>query len=64
MLGERARAAIDGTTSSSFSLDLRKWLAMMEAHEKGAITYHATYPTDGLVMLRDLSDTTLNTFCG
>jgi aspartate aminotransferase-like enzyme len=52
MLSERARQAIDGTTSSSFSLDLKKWLAVMEAHEKGAMTYHATLPTDGLVMLR------------
>jgi aspartate aminotransferase-like enzyme len=53
MLGERARAAIETTTSSSFSLDLRKWLAIMETHEKGAIAYHATLPTDGLVQLRD-----------
>ena len=53
MLSERARTAIDSTQSSSFSLDLRKWLAMMEAHEKGTIAYHATLPTDGLVHLRD-----------
>ncbi len=54
MLGERARSLIDTTTSSSFSLDLRKWLAMMESHEKGAIAYHATLPTDGLAQLRDV----------
>ncbi|MBC7941493.1 MAG: alanine--glyoxylate aminotransferase family protein [Chitinophagaceae bacterium] len=53
MLGERARAAIETTTSSSFSLDLRKWLAIMEMHEKGAMAYHATLPTDGLAQLRD-----------
>jgi aspartate aminotransferase-like enzyme len=53
MLSERARGAIDGTTSSSFSLDLKKWLAIMEAHEKGAMAYHATLPTDGLAQLRD-----------
>ena len=53
MLSERARTAIDSTQSSSFSLDLRKWLTMMEAHERGAIAYHATLPTDGLVHLRD-----------
>lgn len=52
MLGERARAAIDGTTSSSFSLDLKKWLAITEAHEQGAMAYHATLPTDGLVQLQ------------
>jgi aspartate aminotransferase-like enzyme len=53
MLSERARAEIEHTQSSSFSLDLRKWLAQMEAHEKGAMTYHATLPTDGLAQLRD-----------
>ena len=53
MLGEAARERIDGTTSSSFSMDLKKWLAIMETHEKGQIAYHATLPTDGLVQLRD-----------
>jgi aspartate aminotransferase-like enzyme len=54
MLGERARAAIDSTSSSSFSLDLKKWLAITEAHEQGAMAYHATLPTDGLAQLRDV----------
>jgi aspartate aminotransferase-like enzyme len=54
MLGEAARERIDGTTSSSFSMDLKKWLAIMETHEKGAIAYHATLPTDGLAQLRDV----------
>ncbi len=53
MLSERARARIESTTSSSFSLDLRKWLSIMEAHEQGTIAYHATLPTDGLAKLRD-----------
>jgi len=53
LLGERALAALDGTASSSFSLDLKKWLAIMHTHEKGQIAYHATLPTDGLVQLRD-----------
>ena len=53
MLSERARERIDATTSSSFALDLKKWLAMMESHEKGIAAYHATMPTDGLAMLRD-----------
>ena len=53
MLSQSARERIESTTSSSFSLDLRKWLAIMESHEKGAIAYHATLPTDGLAMLRD-----------
>jgi aspartate aminotransferase-like enzyme len=54
MLSERARAAIEQTTSSSFALDLRKWLAMMESHEQGTNAYHATLPTDGLAQLRDV----------
>jgi aspartate aminotransferase-like enzyme len=53
MLGDAARARIDATTSSSFSMDLKKWLSIMETHEKGQIAYHATLPTDGLTHLRD-----------
>jgi aspartate aminotransferase-like enzyme len=53
MLGERARARIDATTSSSFACDLRKWLQIMEAYETGGHAYHATMPTDALVRLRD-----------
>jgi len=53
MLGEAARERIDGTSSSSFSMDLKKWLSIMETHEKGQIAYHATLPTDGLTQLRD-----------
>ncbi|MDP2023804.1 MAG: aminotransferase class V-fold PLP-dependent enzyme, partial [Hydrogenophaga sp.] len=52
MLSARARAAIDGTTSSSFSCDLKKWLQIMEAYEKGGHAYHATLPTDALTRLR------------
>ena len=53
MLSERARAAIDGTTSTSFAVDLRRWLAIMEAYEKGGHAYHATLGTDSLRQLRD-----------
>lgn len=51
-LSERARKAIDGTTSSSFAMDLKKWLQIMEAYEGGAHMYHATMPTDALTRLR------------
>jgi aspartate aminotransferase-like enzyme len=53
MLSERARQAIDGTISSSFACDLKKWLQLMEAYEDGAHMYHATLPTDALTRLRD-----------
>lgn len=52
-LSERARQAIDGTTSSSFACDLKKWLQIMEAYEGGGHMYHATLPTDALTRLRD-----------
>ena len=52
MLSERARAAIDGTTSTSFACDLKKWLQIMETYEKGGHAYHATLPTDALTRLR------------
>ena len=53
MLGERARAAIDDTTSTSFAADLKKWLQIMEAYERGGHAYHATMPTDALLITRD-----------
>ncbi|RKH78852.1 alanine--glyoxylate aminotransferase family protein, partial [Corallococcus praedator] len=54
MLSERARAAIDGTQSSSFSCDLKKWMQIAEGYEKGQHAYHTTMPTDALVQLRDV----------
>ena len=53
-LGERARAHIDATSSTSFACDLKKWLQIMEAFENGGHAYHATMPTDGLATLRDV----------
>ena len=53
MLSPRAVARLAETTSSSFALDLKKWAAIMAAHEQGQTAYHATYPTDGLAQLRD-----------
>jgi len=53
MLGERARARIEATTSTSFACDLKKWLQIMAAYEGGGHAYHATMPTDALVKLRD-----------
>ncbi len=58
MLSERARAAIDGTTSSSFSCDLKKWMQIAEGYEKGQHAYHTTMPTDALVRLRDVMQET------
>jgi aspartate aminotransferase-like enzyme len=54
MLSERARTAIDGTASTSFACDLKKWLQIMEAYEGGGHAYHATMPTDALTRTRDV----------
>jgi len=54
MLGARALARIESTTSTSFSLDLKKWLQIMQSYENGGHAYHATLPTDGLAKLRDV----------
>ena len=58
MLSARARAAIDGTTSSSFACDLKKWLQIMETFEGGGHAYHTTMPTDALALLRDVMEET------
>ena len=53
-LGDRAREQIDATQSTSFSMDLKKWLQIMEAYEKGGHVYHTTMPTDALKILRNV----------
>ncbi|MFM1907263.1 MAG: hypothetical protein RLZZ591_940 [Pseudomonadota bacterium] len=58
MLSERARAAIDATTSTSFACDLKKWLQIMESYENGGHSYHTTMPTDALARLRDVMQET------
>lgn len=54
MLGEAAREHIETTQSTSFACDLRKWLGIMEAYEKGGHAYYTTLPTDSLSVLRDV----------
>jgi len=58
MLSERARAAIDETTSTSFACDLKKWLQIMESYEAGGHAYHTTMPTDALTRLREVMQET------
>ena len=58
MLSERARQAIDGTQSTTFAMDLKKWLQIMETYEGGSHAYHTTLPTDALVRLRDTMNET------
>ncbi|OYV36286.1 MAG: class V aminotransferase [Thiomonas sp. 20-64-5] len=53
MLSSRALARLEQTQSDSFSCDLKKWLQIMQAYEKGTHAYHATMPTDTLAEVRD-----------
>jgi aspartate aminotransferase-like enzyme len=53
-MSDRARELIDSTQSSSFSMDLKKWLQIMEAYEKGGHVYHTTMATDALKVLRNV----------
>jgi aspartate aminotransferase-like enzyme len=57
-LSERARTAIDSTTSTSFACDLKKWLQIMETYEAGNHAYHTTMPTDALMRLREVMNET------
>jgi aspartate aminotransferase-like enzyme len=54
MLSEAARARVNETKTTSFALDLARWLQIMETYESGSHAYHATMPTDSLRRLRDL----------
>jgi len=53
-MSERAREQIESTQSTSFSMDLKRWLQIMEAYEKGGHVYHTTMPTDALKILRNV----------
>jgi aspartate aminotransferase-like enzyme len=48
MLGEAAQAQVMSTTSTSFAVDLQKWMTITEAYTQGQTPYHATMPTDTL----------------
>ena len=48
MLGETGRDRVMSTTSTSFAVDLQKWLTITEAYGQGQTPYHATMPTDTL----------------
>ena len=48
MLSEAGRDRVMATTSTSFAVDLQKWLTITEAYTQGQTPYHATMPTDSL----------------
>ncbi|WP_423459106.1 aminotransferase class V-fold PLP-dependent enzyme [Ottowia sp. VDI28] len=57
-LSERALKVMEGTTSTSFACDLKKWYQIMQSYETGSHAYHATMPTMTLLGLRDVMQET------
>lgn len=53
MMRAAALEACRAAKSTSFAIDLGKWLTITEAYLNGGHAYHATMPTDALRTLRD-----------
>lgn len=53
MLGDGALEACRAAKTTSFAMDLGRWLTIMEAYITGGHAYHATMPTDALRGFRD-----------
>src|SRR5699024_6830226 len=53
MLSAQGRKAVESTQSTSFSCDINKWLSIAQTYEAGGHAYHATMPTDSLVILHN-----------
>lgn len=53
VMNTAARDMAMAATSTSFAVDLGKWLNIMQAYENGGHAYHATMPTDALRAFRD-----------
>ncbi|SDS63466.1 aminotransferase class V-fold PLP-dependent enzyme [Corynebacterium timonense] len=49
LLGEKGRGAVEASTSSSFTLDLKKWLDIFDGYRDGTAGYHSTLPTDTIL---------------
>jgi aspartate aminotransferase-like enzyme len=53
MMSSRAQERMAARSSSSFALDLKTWAGIMATYEGGGHAYHATLPTDAIVVFRD-----------
>ena len=53
LLSEAGRAAVASRQSTSFAVDLGRWMGIFDAYEAGGHAYHATMPTDALRAFRD-----------
>lgn len=51
---ERAHQAVQASHSNSFAMDLKKWLDIAQGYAQGKHAYHATMPTDAIMVLHDI----------
>jgi len=58
MLSALARKRLVETLGTCFAVDLKKWVAVMEAYEKGGHMYHTTMPTDSIIQFRNVQQET------
>merc|ERR1712008_396058 len=58
MLSALARERLAETVSTCFAVDLKRWVAVMEAYEKGGHMYHTTMPTDSIIQFRNVQQET------
>ncbi len=56
MFSEAGAAKVQETASSSFALDLKKWLFISDEYVAGRAPYHATMPTDSLAHNAELME--------
>ncbi|WP_291314565.1 alanine--glyoxylate aminotransferase family protein [Corynebacterium sp. UBA2622] len=49
LLSGKGREAVAATQSTSFTLDLKKWLEIFDGYRDGKAAYHSTLPTDAIV---------------
>merc|ERR1712096_333056 len=54
MMNSAARAFCETSNSTSFAIDLKKWVTVMETYEKGGHMYYCTMPTDAITQFRDV----------
>ena len=59
MMNDAALEACRTAKSTSFAMDLNRWVAIMEAYLGGGHAYHATMPTDALRAFRDAMHETI-----
>mmetsp|Transcript_24947 Transcript_24947/g.44444 ORF Transcript_24947/g.44444 Transcript_24947/m.44444 type:complete len:409 (-) Transcript_24947:178-1404(-) len=58
ILSPAGNTAVSATTSTSMTLNLRKWRDVMDSYLSGGFAYHTTMPTDCLALFRDAAQET------